>query len=180
MGLLPVTASLVATAVSGTSVLGQPAEVYGYGTQAWLIGAGLFIVSAIMPSTFLPVFVEIGEMSTFKYLELRFSRTVRLCASFLYTITSLLYLPVTIYVPALAFQQVTGLNVHLTAGLLTLLCVSYTAVGGIKAVVWTDVLQITLTIVASVTVAIVGVRQAGGLNKVWEAAERGGRLVFFK
>ncbi|GAB0088514.1 hypothetical protein DMENIID0001_029610 [Sergentomyia squamirostris] len=179
MGLFPVTASLVATAVSGSTLLGQTAEVYAYGTQAWLLWLGCFVMSMIVPVIFLPVFLEIGDFSSFKYLELRFSRSLRLFASCLYTITSLLYLPVTVYVPALAFHEVTGLSVHLTTGVLTLLCVTYTAFGGIKAVVWTDVFQITLTLISTVIVMLVGVNQSGGLENVWKTADRGKRLVFF-
>ncbi|XP_055688570.1 sodium-dependent multivitamin transporter-like [Lutzomyia longipalpis] len=180
MGLLPITASLVATAVSGSTLLGQTTEVYAFGTQAWLLSFTCVVLSIIVPLIYLPVFLEIGELSSFKYLELRFSRSVRLFASGLFTLTSLLFLPVTVYVPALAFHEVSGLSVHLITGLLTLLCVSYTAIGGIKAVVWTDVLQITLTILSSATVAIVGINQVGGLEKVWRTADQGGRLIFFK
>ncbi|XP_055690264.1 sodium-coupled monocarboxylate transporter 1-like [Lutzomyia longipalpis] len=179
MGLLPITASLVATVVSGSTVLGHTTEVYAFGTQAWLLFFAFSGMSVIALKIYLPVFLEIGELSSFKYLELRFSRSVRLFASGLFTLTSLLFLPVTVYVPALAFHEVSGLSVHLITGLLTLLCVSYTAIGGIKAVVWTDVLQITLTVLSSATVAIVGINQVGGLEKVWRTADQGGRLIFF-
>ncbi|XP_059612658.1 sodium-coupled monocarboxylate transporter 2-like [Phlebotomus argentipes] len=179
LGLFPVTASLVATAVSGSTLLGQAAEVYVYGTQAWLLAGVCYIMSIIVPIVYLPVFLEVGELSSFKYLELRFSRSVRIFASVLYSIVSLLFLSVTVYVPALAVHEFTGVSVHLTTGLLTIVCVFYTAIGGIKAVVWTDVFQITLTLVSSIIVVIVGAQQVGGFGKVYEATNRGGRLVFF-
>lgn len=49
-----------------------------------------------------------------------------------------------IYVPALAFNQTTGVEIHTITPIVMTICIFYTCLGGIKAVVWTDVIQIIL------------------------------------
>jgi len=51
------------------------------------------------------------------------------------------YLAIVVYAPALALSQVTGLNTDLSIGLTFLVCIFYTCLGGIKAVIWTNVFQ---------------------------------------
>ncbi|GAB0091925.1 hypothetical protein DMENIID0001_068400 [Sergentomyia squamirostris] len=176
MGLIPVICSLTATSASGMTILGLSAEAYTYGIHTWLLTVTLLIGSIIFIHMFLPIFIELNLTSSFEYFELRFSKGVRIFASVIYTISNLVILPVTIYVPALAFQEVTGIDLTTTVTILSLLCALYTAIGGFKAVVWTDVLQLVLMITASCIVAIVGIYSVGGVGNVWNAADRTGRL----
>lgn len=50
----------------------------------------------------------------------------------------------------------------------------------IRAVVWTDTLQFSAMILAVVLVMILGTNDAGGVKKVFEIAEEGDRLIWFK
>ncbi|GAB0090909.1 hypothetical protein DMENIID0001_056870 [Sergentomyia squamirostris] len=177
MGLLPVCCSLVATSVSGFAVIGLPAEAYAYGTYTWIYIIQTLIMAALMHSVFLEVFFELKLTSCFKYFEMRFNRKVRLLASGIFLFCGLLYLPVTVYTPALTFQRVTGVNVYVIVIVLSVLCASYTAIGGFKAVVWTDVVQLLLMISSLIIVLVVGT-QSVGFDKVVQAAKRGERIVF--
>lgn len=60
------------------------------------------------------------------------------------------------------------------------ICVFYTMIGGIKAVVWTDVIQATVMVSSCVLVVVLGVSKVGGLSEVWRRAEEGNRIEFFK
>ncbi|XP_059613629.1 sodium-coupled monocarboxylate transporter 2-like [Phlebotomus argentipes] len=177
MSIFPVIASLIATSVSGSSIVGLAAEVYTYGTHTWMFAPALFVIPLVVPTIFLPIFAELKLTSSFKYFELRFNRRVRLLASFIFLFTGLIFLPVTVYVPALSFQRVTGVNTYVTIAILSLLCASYTAIGGFKAVLWTDVVQLALMIVACIIVSVIGTRAVGGLGNVFRVADRGGRIV---
>lgn len=74
------------------------------------------------------------------------------------------------------FFLVTKYNVQVTNIVVSYICVIYTMLGGIKAVVWTDVLQ-AFVILASVTlVAILGIVRTGGFMEVWDRAVEGGRI----
>ena len=61
-----------------------------------------------------------------------------------------------VYAPALALAQVTGMNMDMCIGLTFLVCIFYTTLGGIKAVIWTNVFQAFCMITACLVVVIVG------------------------
>nr|XP_019536046.2 sodium-coupled monocarboxylate transporter 1-like [Aedes albopictus]XP_029708665.1 sodium-coupled monocarboxylate transporter 1-like [Aedes albopictus] len=178
MNKFPVSASLIATHVSGITLLGVPSELYGHGTQYWLCIISAFSVNILMERIYLPVFYDLQVTSVFTYLETRFDRTVRSVASFVYALACMIYIPIVVYVPALAFSQVTGINLHLITPVICIICIFYTTVGGLRAVVWTDTLQFILMIGAMLAIIFLGIASVGGFIDVWEAAERGGRLVF--
>ena len=56
-------------------------------------------------------------------------------------------------------------------------CIIYPQ-GGIKAVIWTDVFQITVMIAGFLMIIIKGSIDVGGLTEVWRIAEEGGRIDF--
>ncbi|XP_055691273.1 sodium-coupled monocarboxylate transporter 2-like [Lutzomyia longipalpis] len=180
MGLFPISCSLIATSLTGTTIVGLTAETYTYGTYPWLYSVCIITMAICNTFIFLPVFSELKLTSSFKYLEMRFSRRVRLLASGLFLLTGLIFLPITVYVPALTFQSVTGVNTYTTVVVLSLLCAAYTALGGFKAVVWTDVVQVVLMIVSFVVVIVIGTNTVGGFENVFEAGKRGQRLIFVK
>lgn len=89
-----------------------------------------------------------------------------------------MYLPIVIFIPSLAFNQVTGVNVHITTWFVVIICVFYTCVGGLKAVVWTDVVQTFSMFGALILVAVKGTidLKDGGFETVIENAYRTNRL----
>lgn len=111
----------------------------------------------------------------------------------------MMWLPIVIYVPALAFNQgeccfacsccvtvtklhffhcyaVTGVNVHLITPIVCIVCIFYTCVGGLKAVVWTDVVQLVMMFGAICLVMVKGTIDVGGFGFVWEKATESGRI----
>jgi sodium-coupled monocarboxylate transporter 8/12 len=138
------------------------------------------ILCVITVYVYLPVFYNLQIVSTYEYLERRFDNRTRLFASFLYAISVLLYLPIVVYIPALAFSAATGINVHFITPVFCGICIFYTTIGGLKAVVWTDTLQFTVTVGAIATVSVLGVKSAGGFMEVWNKALEGERLDIFE
>ncbi|KAF5305409.1 hypothetical protein FQR65_LT07735 [Abscondita terminalis] len=84
-----------------------------------------------------------------------------------------------IYLPSLVFSQVTGVNVILTAIVSSLVCVFYTTIGGFKTVVWTDVLQFFVMIIAFVAMFCLGMSKINGFDTLWETSVKGHRLNIF-
>lgn len=116
---------------------------------------------------------------------------------FLFLFLSLFFLPVIMYIPSLSFVEgksmhfqlnhkaiyffffrssVTGHNIHVVNTVVCYICVFYTMLGGIQAVVWTDVLQASIMIVSVVLVALLGISDVGGLAEVWRRAVDGNRI----
>ncbi|XP_035736349.1 sodium-coupled monocarboxylate transporter 2-like isoform X1 [Vespa mandarinia] len=179
MSIFPISMSLIASYISGISMLGLPAEMYVYGTQLWSIVFADCFVSLTMAIVYLPVFYGLQITSSYEYLELRFNRMVRLMGSIIFIIKMLLYIPLVIYVPALAFNQVTDINLHMIALLVSIVCIFYTTLGGLKAVVWTDTIQMMVMFVSVIIVAALGTNKVGGVYEVWRRNVETGRIEFF-
>ena len=77
-------------------------------------------------------------------------------------------------------NQVSGMDLHLIGAIVCVICVFYTLIGGIKAVVTTDAWQISIMFVSVVVVAIIGTVNLGGPANVFDRAIQGGRIEFFE
>lgn len=112
-------------------------------------------------------------------MELRFSRSVRQIMVAVFVLHVFFYLPVMSYIPSLAFSQVTGMNIHIINSIACCVCMVYTMLGGIKAVVWTDVLQASVMLGSSFLIVTLAIWKIGGFGVAFERAYDGGRLEFF-
>ncbi|XP_076223835.1 sodium-coupled monocarboxylate transporter 1 [Nomia melanderi] len=177
LGLFPVSASLVASFISGVTILGTPAEIYNFGTQYWITIISIFFSGVVVATVYAPVFVEMGLNSVYEYLEIRFNRGVRTLISLIFVIDVVLYQSIVVYVPALALNQVSGIDVHLIGIVVCFTCVFYTVLGGIRAVVWTDALQVGVMIVGVVTVTVLGTYHLGAAE-IWKEALNANRIEF--
>ncbi|XP_069691678.1 sodium-coupled monocarboxylate transporter 1-like [Periplaneta americana] len=179
MSIFPIAMSLTASHISGTTLLGAPSEMYTFGTQYWLMCLSACIVCAVVAVAYMPVFYKLQLTSTYEYLQLRFNSAVRMVASFMFTLYQVLHTPVVLYVPALAFSQVSGVDLHMITPVVCAICIFYTTLGGLKAVVWTDTLQQIIMMGSSVVVVILGIIAVGGLDVMWQRNLEGDRIEFF-
>ncbi|XP_044738875.1 sodium-coupled monocarboxylate transporter 2 isoform X2 [Chrysoperla carnea] len=136
-------------------------------------------MGVVVAEVYLPVFRKLDVKSSYEYLEFRFHRYIRTFVSILFVLDEIMFLPMLVYVPSLAFEQVTGVNLHIVSWVVTAICVFYTFVGGIKAVVWTDTWQIFIMIISAIAIALFGTIAIGGFEEMWHRASEGGRLIFF-
>nr|XP_040146219.1 sodium/iodide cotransporter isoform X2 [Ictidomys tridecemlineatus] len=125
---LPVGLSLAASFMSAVQVLGVPAEAYRYGLKFLWMCLGQMLNSLLTALLFMPVFYRLGLTSTYQYLELRFSRVVRLCGTVQYLVATVLYTGIVIYAPALILNQVTGLDIWASLLSTGIICTFYTTV----------------------------------------------------
>lgn len=91
--------------LSGISLLGIPSEIYLYGTQYSLCTLGAALMMIVVGYVYLPVFYKLQLDSTYDYLRLRYDNRIKIMSSILFIVFSLLFIPIVIYVPALAFNQ---------------------------------------------------------------------------
>ncbi|XP_076169281.1 putative sodium-dependent multivitamin transporter isoform X2 [Ptiloglossa arizonensis] len=92
----------------------------------------------------------------------------------------MLYTGVVLFAPSLALEATTGLSGDINVLLIGLICTFYSTVGGIKAVLVTDVFQ-GLLMFAGVgcVLAVASIELEGGLSNVWSISQKGGRIDFF-
>uniref|UniRef100_A0A3Q0RP94 Solute carrier family 5 member 8 n=1 Tax=Amphilophus citrinellus TaxID=61819 RepID=A0A3Q0RP94_AMPCI len=146
LSALPVSLSLTASFMSSVTVLSNPAEVYRYGAIFGYLCITYVIMVVFISEVFLPVFYRLAINSTYEVSMVLFSdctgnKPFFFVSSDLF-VSQLLYTGLVIYAPALALNQVTGMN--LWGGIIStaILCTLYCALGGLKAVVWTDAVQV--------------------------------------
>uniref|UniRef100_A0A3Q1H4W5 Sodium-dependent multivitamin transporter n=1 Tax=Acanthochromis polyacanthus TaxID=80966 RepID=A0A3Q1H4W5_9TELE len=173
MSCLPVSLSLLATFQSAVAILGAPSEVYTFGTEYWFLGCSYLLGLLIPAHVFIPVFYRLRVSSAYEYLELRFNKTVRICGTVTF-IFQMVYLCLVIF-PLCSFV-VTGFNLWGAVLAMGLVCTLYTALGGLKAVIWTDVFQTVVMFAGQLAVIVVGASQAGGIAEVWKKATNGSRI----
>jgi len=146
MHWLPVGLSLFATTISSNSFVGLPAEG-AFGDYHQLL-AIFFIPFVVVPITciwFIPYYKRLGYKSLYEYLERRFSRPVRLLASVIFMAYSAgwmgtMLLAVSRILNVVLDNQSASQTIAIIVAV-GFLATFYTALGGVKAVIWTDTIQ---------------------------------------
>lgn len=136
----------IATIVSGASYLGGPGVAYKGDYALLQYRLALPVAIFVLCFVLLPFFYRMQLYSIYEYLGRRFDGRVRIAASGLFVLLKTAYLAIVIYTPALVLSQVTGmslLGIVIATGLTTS---AYTLLGGLKAVVWTDALQLIVLV----------------------------------
>ncbi|RWS00859.1 sodium-coupled monocarboxylate transporter 1-like protein 2, partial [Dinothrombium tinctorium] len=175
LSVFPVTMSLAASFMSSSTILGVPAEIYLLGTQYVFIIFMILLSGLLAANVFMPIYYDLKLTSINKYLYLRFeTNSIRVFGSFGFLLCTLLYMAVALYGPALALSSVTPFSVTASILAVGIVCTFYTAVGGIKAVVWTDVFQCILMILGLCLVIISGIKNFGFVKpfQIAETEER--------
>ncbi|XP_068128905.1 sodium-coupled monocarboxylate transporter 1 [Hyperolius riggenbachi] len=179
MTAVPVALSLTASFMSAVTVLGTPAEVYRFGAMFSVFAIAYTFTVLISSEVFLPVFYRLGITSTYEYLELRFNKFVRLLGTILFIIQTVLYTGIVIYAPALALNQVTGFDLWGAVVATGVVCTFYCTMGGLKAVVWTDVFQVGIMVAGFSSVIIRALVVQGGIQPILNDSFYGDRLNFW-
>ncbi|KAF5303909.1 hypothetical protein FQA39_LY01694 [Lamprigera yunnana] len=178
MKIVPVAISLMATHLSGLTLLALPSDVYLYGSHYAFVPLVIGIVSIVNCYLFLPVILKLNVPNGFEYLNMRFNRQIRLLSSLIFVVQIMVFNPLVAYIPAIAFSQVSGVNARLITPVVCGICVFYTTIGGFKAVVWTDVFQFAGMVGSVSAIMWLGIKSVGGLQHMWQDALKGGRLEF--
>ncbi|KAK4303370.1 hypothetical protein Pmani_024598 [Petrolisthes manimaculis] len=178
MSVLPVAFSLMASFMSAITILGVSKENYSFGTQFVIINISYILSTPIVCYLYLPVFFRLQNTSVYEYLERRFGSLTRTCASIAFSLQMNLYMGIVLYAPALALSAVTGISLNWSIITVGLVCTFYSTLGGMKAVLITDMFQSLLMFAAVFAVLTRGVMDFG-VSKIFSIANEGGRLEFF-
>jgi sodium-coupled monocarboxylate transporter 8/12 len=101
-----------------------------------------------------------------QYLELRFGQAARLAASISFSLQMILYMGIVLYAPALALEAVSGLSKSLSIWTIGLVCTFYSTIGGMKAVVITDVFQVCENILRRFVCACIHVKKGSAIHQL--------------
>lgn len=180
MPAFPVALSIFATFIAAGTSLGTPAEIYMQGTMYWMTVWGAMLTPIFGAVIFGPFFHRMKILSAFEYLEIRYkSKAVRVLGVVIYALRFTLTIGFVMFAPSTAFTEVTGLPVWAAIIATGFVCLFYTTIGGMKAVIWADVFQATIMIVGLLVPIIQGCIETGGILNAWKLTEQSGRVEFF-
>ncbi|MBI45501.1 MAG: sodium transporter [Candidatus Marinimicrobia bacterium] len=167
LGWFVIGASLFASNIGSEHLVGLAES----GFKKGLIESQFEILAAFMLLTlgwvFVPFYKKSGVTTMPEFLEIRFSPSARMYLSlvsiFAYVITKI---SVTIFAGAIVFETLLGIDFWTGAIIVVVVTGFYTILGGLKAVIYTDTIQMFLLLGGSILVTIFGLDAAGGWNNV--------------
>ena len=136
--------SIMATQISAITFIATTGQAYVDGMRFVQFYFGLPVAMVILASTAVPIFHRAGVYTAYEYLERRFDAKTRALTSIVFLISRGMAAGIAIYAPAIVMSAIFGWHDTVTIVIIGLVCVLYTTTGGIPAVTWTDVLQMSV------------------------------------
>lgn len=135
--------SLYATGTSAISYIATPAKSFAENWQYLAANVVGMIGTIFVAIWIVPLIRRLNLMSVYHYLEMRFHPNIRTLASAIAIVLQLGgRMSIVLFLPSLALSAVTGVNVVYSVLLMGLVTIAYTAMGGMRAVIWTDFIQV--------------------------------------
>ena len=172
--------SIVATETSTVTFLSIPGFAFGR-DMTWLqLPLGFVLGRFVVGLVLLPQYFR-GEMFTaYQVLHQRFGEATERAASALFVVTRTLADGLRLFLTAIVLQEMTGLPIHWSVAVIGVATIAYTMVGGMRAVLWTDLIQFWVYIGgALVAFKILLGHIPGGWGQMMQMGAEAGKLRVF-
>jgi SSS family solute:Na+ symporter len=177
MPWLAVGMSVFTTVTSAVSYMGVPGLVYRENVTLFVGMLMMPVAAPFIILFFLPFYRRLHVTTSYEYVYRRFGPAARYCVSGLFVCARLGWLGTVVYAPALALSVVTTLPLWVAILLIGILATAYTVMGGLAAVIWTDVAQFLILVGGALLVSIsLATSVPGGVSAIFELAGETGRL----
>ncbi|MBT8280559.1 MAG: sodium:solute symporter [Muriicola sp.] len=167
IGWLPLSLSTMATQLSAISFISAPAFVglkEGGGLQWLTYEFGVPLAMAFLLIAIIPTLYKSGIVSVYEYLEQRFDASSRLLISFVFQISRSVATGVMVYTMALILQATVQIDFWISILIIGVITMIYSFQGGMKAVIWGDVIQMVILFLGIVICLFYGVSELGGID----------------
>ncbi|MEE2777056.1 MAG: sodium:solute symporter [Acidobacteriota bacterium] len=159
--------SMFGTFLSSNTFLGVPGKAFASNWNSYVFSLSLPLAAIVATRWFVPFYRTGGHISAYAHLEARFGRWARTYAVVCYLLTQLARVGSILFGVALALTALTGWPMAAIIVATGALVTIYTLVGGIEAVIWTDVVQsIVLTLGAVWVIVALVAGTPGGLGEI--------------
>lgn len=182
MGWLAVGLSVMATLFSSNSFVFYPSAAFGNGLKIALSLVAFALMTPIVIWVFIPVYARLKVETAYEYLEKRYHVSVRALASGLFILLRIGWMASATYAAALVVASVANVPETAVIIVLGIVSIGYTMLGGLRAVMWTDVIQFfvfALTILLSV--GLILAKTESGIGEVFHTYfdDREGLIIDF-
>jgi SSS family solute:Na+ symporter len=136
--------SFYATFLSAITFLGDPGKSFGANWNPFVFSLSIPLAAIVATKWFVPFYRQSGEISAYTHLEKRFGNWARTYAMVCFILTQLARMGTIFYGIALTLNALTGIDMRLIILVAGLCIILYTVLGGMEAVIWTEVIQAIL------------------------------------
>ena len=172
--------SFIATEISAMTIIGVPAIAFRENWNYVQFFIGSAAARLFIAFLFIPAFYQYKCTTIYEYLRERFGGRTQYTATCFFFVTRLLASGVRLMAASMAVAVLIGWHIVPVIGLFISVGILYIGYGGIKAVVWTNVLQSLAFVVAGLaSVAFIAWRIDGGILTIWRVAHEAGKLQIF-
>lgn len=172
--------SIVATETSTVTFLSVPGEAYKGNFEFLQLPIGYVVGRMVIAAFLLPSYFR-GQIETaYQVLGNRFGQATRRTASTLFLVTRTLADGLRLFLAATVLNIITGWRIEVAIVAVEAATIVYTYLGGVKAVIWADVLQFTVYIIGALIALYVLVNKLpGGWNQLIDTATAAGKFKTF-
>jgi len=180
MPWIPVAMSMFASLTSAITFMGLPARAYEENIALLVVCFVSPLLVPILVLVLYPAYRRHGVTTSYEFIGLRYGQAGRTAVSILFVLARLGWMATVVYAPALALSVATGLPLYLTILLMGGMATFYTVLGGLAAVLWTDVVQFVILVAGAFWVAgDVIIKAPGGIHQILDIAREAGHLNIF-
>ena len=175
--------SVMATQASAITFIGTTGQAFDEGMEFIQVYLPQPLVMVLLCVLFVPFFYRAKVYTAYEYLENRFDAKTRSLTAFLFLVSRGLAAGIVLYAPAIVLSVIMGWDETVTILIMAAVTIAYTLMGGITAVIWTDVVQMIMmfvgigvalfilftTLPSGVTVG--DVAYIGGIQEMWRSID---------
>ncbi len=163
--------SIYATFLSSNTFLGVPGKAFGGNWNAFVFSLSMPLAAWIAAKYFVPFYRRTGEVSAYTNLEKRFGPWARTYAVVCFLLTQFARMGSIFFGMALSLQALTGFSMASIMIVMGICIIFYTVLGGIEAVIWTEVVQGIIKTLGAILILYLVVKEIpGGVSKIVEIA----------
>ncbi|MET3125688.1 SSS family solute:Na+ symporter [Arcicella rosea] len=160
-------ASIYATFLSSNTFLGVPGKAFGSNWNAFVFSLSMPLAAWVASKYFVPFYRNTGEVSAYTHLEHRFGAWARTYAVVCFLLTQLARMGSIFFGIALSLQALTGYSMELIMLVMGVCIIIYTVLGGIEAVIWTEVVQAVIKTFGAILILYLIISEMqGGVGKI--------------
>ncbi|WNM15226.1 sodium:solute symporter family transporter [Mesomycoplasma ovipneumoniae] len=151
--------SIWATGLSSLTFLGLPGLAFKTGWM-WSVGqVAIILISPVLIKWIIPFYRQITANTAYAYLESRYNYLIRALSGGLFAIFHIFRIAIVLYIPALTLSLFVDLDIYLIIGIMAIVVILNTFLGGFKGVLWTDAIQGLVLLLGIICILIFGLVQ---------------------
>ncbi|AJR12529.1 Na(+)/glucose symporter [Mesomycoplasma dispar] len=157
--------SIWATGLSSLTFLGLPGLAFKTGWM-WSVGqVAIILISPILIKWIIPFYRQISANTAYAYLQSRYNYLIRALSGGLFAVFHIVRIAIVLYIPALTLSLFVDLNIYLIVGIMAIVVILNTYLGGFKGVLWTDAIQGLVLLLGIICILIFGLAKTDWSQK---------------